>query len=127
MVETSDVTEQELLERHINELFDMICYGYEENLTATAERGSCCAIICLYQHDAKHRGIIPIHDHLVPPESLGQKLKEYDILSLMDRLKAKFDPFTLCVKQIKEVIPNVSEERSNIYCVTAEWDTTLDQ
>ena len=126
VIETLDVTEPELLERHINELFDMICYGYEENLSAAAERGSCCAIICLYQIDSKHRGIIPIHDHLVPPEGLGQKLREYDIPSLMDRLKAKFNPFALYVKQIKEVIPNVNEERGNIYCITAEWNANLE-
>lgn len=122
----SDETEKEMLERHINELFDMICYGFEENLTAAADRGSSWAIICIYRTESLHRGIIPIHDHLIVPEHLAQKLTEYSITSLIDRLKAKFDPFMINIKKLRDLITGVDESRDNVYCVMLEW-TALDE
>jgi hypothetical protein len=122
LVAIPDETEQNMLTRHISEVFDMIIYGFEENLTEAAERGSNVALLCIYKVDSKLRGVIPMHDLLIMTERLSQKLKDYGIMSLIERLKEKFNPFTINVKQLRDIIQAVDENRSNIYCVTVAWE-----
>ncbi len=122
LVSIPDETEQNVLERHISEVFDMIVYKFEENLMEAAERGANVSILCLYKVDSKLRSIIPIHELLFMSERLMQKLKDYGISSLLDRLTEKFKPFTIAIKQLRDIIPEVDQKRSNVYCVTVAWD-----
>jgi hypothetical protein len=115
-------TEPNMLERHISEVFDMIIYGFEENLTEAADRGSNIALLCIYKLDSKLRGVIPIHDLLIMNERLKQKLKDYGITSLQDRLKEKFKPFSVNIKRLSDIIQEVDKNRYNIYCITVAWE-----
>ena len=116
----ADETEPEMLERHIQELFDIICYGFEENVSLAAERGANRAIICIYKSDAMYRRVIPIGDLLVPNEHILTKLSEYEIPSLLIRLRERFNPFMVRVARLDNVID--IKDRENMYCVVIEWD-----
>jgi hypothetical protein len=121
----SDESEHDMLERHISELFDLITYGYEENIVEAANRGATIALLCIYNTMSKHRGIIPMHGLLVLDEHITTKLNDYGIIGLMERLKTKFTPFRIGVKRLDEAINLGGISRTNTYAVFVEWDADV--
>jgi hypothetical protein len=119
-VEVPDLTESELLERHIVELFDIITDAFEDNVSAAADRGACVAIICIYHINSKHRGIIPIHDMLMPHEHLSNKLRDHNITPLLERLQIKFNPFKICCKSLADAVSLDIGDATR--CIVVTWD-----
>lgn len=113
-LDISSENERIVLEMHVEEMMELICENYRDNIRAAAERGDSKAIICIYQEESTYRRIINIHKLLNPHKSLFDKYHEYEIPMLMDRLREKFQPFRVEVNPL----PN---NTSNYYAVIVEW------
>lgn len=119
-IEPTNDDEKHILASHTDEMVNIICENYRDNIRAAAERGDTKAIICLYQEGAKYRKIINIHKLLYPHSALFDKYNTYEITILEERLQEIFHPFQVAVKTLSEIFKN-NDIDSSWYAIVVEW------
>jgi len=114
-VHISEEDERIVLEMHIEEIMELICENYKDNIRVAAERGDTRAILCLYQEKSKYRRVINVHKLLNPHKTLFEKYSLYEIPILMDRLQDMFNPFRVVVN------PLDTNDETKYYTIAVEW------
>lgn len=119
------LNESMALENHITEIFDLILENHEENVLLSARSGRKFAIILIWHEKSRKRGIVNISKLFYPHEPLQEKLDEYEIQSLMSRLKDYFLPFTLQIHNLYDFLNNHFNLQLKIsldyYILTINW------
>lgn len=93
---------QNILIRDVQTIYELISSGYKKNIQNAASRGLTYAYLCMYEIGAKYKNHIPIDAHIRPNEQMKLKLLEYNIDSVIDKLKKTLSPFDVEIKLIDE-------------------------
>lgn len=91
--------EKQLLTKHVENMFEWLTDHYQENIKQAAMRGDKQAVIGIYNKQTVYENIF-IHKLLFPDNHLQNKINNYSITPLLDKLQEFFDPFHIQPKSI---------------------------
>lgn len=102
--DVNSINEGTALENHINEIFELVLNYHEENILQAAQAGRKFAIIFLWHENARKRGIVNISKLFNPHGLLQEKMQEYELQALHDRIQEHFYPFEVKIYNMYEFL-----------------------
>lgn len=91
-----------ILNKDSQTIFDVVTKNYKKNIRIAADRGLYKAYICIYEANAKYKGVIPIDSFIRMNTTMREKFTEYKIEPVMERVRNKLKYFTIEVKSLYE-------------------------
>jgi hypothetical protein len=96
--------EEKILRRHIDEAYNFIITDCRTNIQNAANIGYEFAYICLSTIGATYKHNIKIGDLLMESDIIREKLKKYNIPTLIVKLQEYFAPFKLQIEKKDNII-----------------------